>query len=149
MRFHTSLPVRDLQATIDFYTTLFGAPPVKTKADYAKFLPPTGGLNISFHHNPDAVGALETLHLGFELPDQAALDRVHARVQEAGLISVARDTSICCYANQDKFWVTDPNGYAWELYHLLEDTEVRIEASTTCCASPDDAPADAAQSGCC
>lgn len=143
MRFHTSLPVEDIQQTVEFYRVLFDADPVKTKSDYAKFLP--AGLNISFHENPEAVGKLSTLHLGFELPDTAALERAYQRLAAAGLISQERETSVCCYALQDKFWVTDPNGYAWELYLRLEDTEQKISSDTACCA----ASAREGAAGCC
>ena len=29
----------------------------------------------------------------------------------------------CCHANQDKFWVQDPDGVEWEVYHLNYDLE--------------------------
>jgi len=29
----------------------------------------------------------------------------------------------CCHANQDKFWVKDPDGVEWEVYHLNYDLE--------------------------
>lgn len=142
MRFHTSLPVRDLQATVAFYRVLFDAEPVKTKADYAKFLPGDLDLNISFHESPDSVPALVGLHLGIEMPDRATLDRAHERLEHAGLISGGRETSVCCYANQDKFRVTDPSGYEWEIYELLADTELKIARNTGCCApAGDDASA--------
>ncbi len=133
MRFHTSLPVQDIKATIDFYQTLFGAGPAKVKKDYAKFLPPSGGLNISFHQMADVPPEYLEVHLGFELPDQEALNLLHKRLLSTGLVSEERDTSICCYANQDKFWVQDPTGYRWELYVLLEDTALKIDPEPACC----------------
>jgi hypothetical protein len=27
----------------------------------------------------------------------------------------------CCYANQVKFWVIDPDGVEWEVYHINHD----------------------------
>ena len=27
----------------------------------------------------------------------------------------------CCYANQSKFWVIDPDGTEWEIYHVNYD----------------------------
>ena len=133
MRFHTSLAVRDVAASVAFYRVLFDADPVKRKPDYAKFLPPEVDLNISFHESPDAPGPLAAVHLGIEMPDRAVLERAHARLRAAGLVTTERETSVCCYANQDKLWVTDPDGYRWELYALLEDTEQRIAPETRCC----------------
>ncbi len=151
MRFHTNLPVTDIKATVDFYRHLFGEEPVKLKDDYAKFLPANGGLNISFHVPGRGVSALQDLHLGFELPDQASLDAVHRRLTDSGILADERGTEICCYAKQDKFRVTDPNGYEWELYHLLEDTELKIEATTNCCPPKDVGvpSAEGDSTGCC
>lgn len=133
MKFHTNLPVRDIEATTRFYSILFDEQPVKKKPDYVKFLPERVALNISFHQ-ADAP-ALRDLHLGFEMSDQNSLDRLYARLEAEGLIRGQRDTSVCCYANQDKFWVVDPDGYEWEIYRLLEDTEKKIDPKTTCCAT--------------
>jgi catechol 2,3-dioxygenase-like lactoylglutathione lyase family enzyme len=140
MRFHTNLPVSDIDATARFYSVLFDGAPTKRKDDYVKFLPSAGGLNVSFHQ-ASVEGKrltdshLTDLHLGFEMPDQKSLDAVHARLERAGLISAERETSVCCYANQDKFWVTDPDGYQWEFYVLLEDTERKMGRTSGCCAS--------------
>jgi hypothetical protein len=30
----------------------------------------------------------------------------------------------CCYAVQDKVWVTDPDGNAWEVFVVKADAEV-------------------------
>lgn len=145
MRFHTSLPVNDLPETLTFYRTLFGEDPVKTKEDYAKFLPVGLALNLSFHPGPEAAAQLAGLHLGLEFADQAALDAAFARLEAAGLVSSSRETSVCCYASQDKFHVTDPSGYVWELYRVVEDTDHRIDEASACCA-----PAvKVSTSGCC
>ena len=143
MRFHTNLPVSGIASTARFYSTLFDTDPVKQKNDYVKFLPPSVGLNLSFHQNAAGVAKFKELHLGLELPDQASLGRAHERLKAAGLVSAEKDTNVCCYAHQDKFWATDPDGYEWEFYVLLEDTELKIDAkakargasgsSTGCC----------------
>ncbi len=133
---HMSLAVADLEATSKFYETLFRSRPVKTKKDYVKFLPEDLALNISFSA-AESARSIDTAayHLGIEFGSQAALDREYDRLQSAGLISGKRETSICCYADQDKFRVHDPDGYEWELYYRLSDSEIRIEPTTTCCAA--------------
>jgi catechol 2,3-dioxygenase-like lactoylglutathione lyase family enzyme len=134
MRFHTSLPVRSIADTSAFYRVLFGAEPAKLKEDYAKFLPEAVALNISFHEHPDAVGALAGLHLGLEYSARTELAAAYERLERAGLSPTRRETSTCCYASQDKFWVTDPSGYRWELYYLVEDRPERIDPASSCCA---------------
>lgn len=134
MRFHVNLPVADVERSVAFYRELFRSEPVKQRDDYAKFLPPDVALNISFRRDPEGVAALETPHLGFEVLSREALERAHRRLAAAGLAET-RETSVCCYALQDKFWVTDPDGYRWELYYLVEDTAEKMSPSTGCCAS--------------
>lgn len=147
MRFHTNLPVDDLDATVAFYRVLFDSEPVKLKADYAKFDPDDLALNISFRPDPQGAGALRGLHLGLQVEDPEQLDRLHARLAAAGLISVERDTGICCYARQDKFWVRDPSGYEWELYVLIQDTAQRMDQEVHCCEA--DPQATSPSTGCC
>lgn len=146
MRFHTNLPVRDIDKSIAFYSELFGVQPAKAKPDYAKFLAADGALNIAFHQAEAGPGPLSNLHLGFELPDQASLDTVYQRLRRAGLVTVERETGVCCYANQDKFWVTDPDGYHWELYRLIEDTELKM-SQQSCCGQTNTGEVDT--SACC
>ena len=71
------------------------------------------------------------------------LDLAFERLSEAGLVSGSRDRSICCYADQDKFWAHDPDGYKWELYYRLSDSETKMQEGTRCCATESD------QSVCC
>ncbi len=56
----------------------------------------------------------------------------------------AGETS-CCYARSDKYWLTDPQGIAWEQFRTLNDIPTfsqakptEQEATSTCCAG--DAP---------
>jgi hypothetical protein len=40
----------------------------------------------------------------------------------------------CCYAIQDKTWVTDPDGNEWEVFVVLEDNLSETDQSISCCA---------------
>lgn len=136
---HLSLPVTDIEKTSEFYQVLFQSPPVKSKGDYVKFLPTDLGLNISFTQTTDSAIATHHHHLGIELSSPTALQQAHERLSHAGLVSDNRETSICCYANQDKFHVTDPDGYEWELYYLISDTHEKHSPATQCCSAKDNA----------
>ena len=47
----------------------------------------------------------------------------------------------CCYALQDKIWVTDPNGIRWEVFLVLDQEDdrvpdkqkIRVEQPTVAC----------------
>lgn len=143
MKMHLSLPVRSIEETQQFYQLLFAAPATKQKSDYVKFEPERLPLNISFHATGRPFST--DRHLGIELSSLEELDAEFARLEAAGLISKMRETSVCCYARQDKFWVSDPSGYDWELYVRLADTEAKMDQATGCCGDAAAAPA----TGCC
>ncbi|MEM1024600.1 MAG: VOC family protein [Myxococcota bacterium] len=130
MRFHTHLPVQDLQQSRTFYEALLGVSPAKEKPDYLKFLTPE--LNLAFSPAPTGYEP-PPVHLGFELSNQLELSQAEDRLRRSGIQVELRDDSVCCYAAQDKFWVTDPSGYRWELYVLIEDADHREDADSKCC----------------
>lgn len=124
VRFHLSLNVADLNKAMDFFRVFFGVEPAKCRSDYAKF-----ELN-----DPPLVMSLEPFkaqpggnlnHLGFRMPDSAALVAVQRRLELAGIGTRREEGVECCYARQTKFWVHDPDGNLWEVYTLDEDLEHR------------------------
>ncbi len=130
---HLSLAVTDIAASRAFYSVLFDTPPSKEKVDYLKFEPRDLALNISFSLSASGAAEPERHHLGIEVDSTAALDALHERLLTAGLVSDRRVASVCCYAEQDKFHAQDPSGYRWELYRLLEDTEIKRKDGGNCC----------------
>ena len=134
MKVHLSLPVTNIESTQSFYDVLFNSPAVKVKHDYAKYLPEHIPLNISFTQTSKELQL--DRHMGIQLGSREALDAEYARLEKAGLISQAKKDSVCCYARQDKFWVSDPDGYAWEFYFLIADSDLRDAPvhRDSCCA---------------
>lgn len=133
MKFHTSLPVKDIEATKEFYTILFGTGPIKEKVDYLKFLPENINLNLTFSKSENINS---DLHLGLQFSNKEELDSIYKRLESGGLLETTnkkREDSICCYARQDKFWVKDPSGYEWEIYSVLEDSEIFMSENSSCC----------------
>ena len=72
-------------------------------------------------------------HLGLRVSSAEELARVRSRVVEAGLEPYDQEEATCCYARQDKFWVTDPDGNPWEAYLFLGDADRRDDADEPCC----------------
>ena len=138
-RVHVALEVRDLWASIAFYRALFEREPVKVRGDYAKFEPASPPLNLSLNLLP--AGAERPArrqgdqHFGIQVKSSSEVERVRARLEAAGLATRVEQATACCYAVQDKVWVTDPDGNPWEVFVVLADSETR---------SP-----GAAQPGCC
>jgi hypothetical protein len=53
---------------------------------------------------------------------------------EAGLIPRDEMKTDCCYAVQDKAWVSDPDGNQWEVFVVLEDNLPEKAEAGVCCA---------------
>ena len=120
-RVQLALNVNDIDEAVTFYTALFGAEPAKRKPGYANFAIAEPPLKLVLLENPGQGGTLN--HLGVEVPDVDTVDAEQTRLAQAGLAAVDERDTTCCYARQDKFWVTgSPGGERWEIYTVLEDS---------------------------
>jgi catechol 2,3-dioxygenase-like lactoylglutathione lyase family enzyme len=120
MHFHLSLNVSDIDRSVAFYEKVFGTPPAKHRADYAKFEVADPPLVLSLEPTaPAGRGSLN--HVGLRLSDTAALVEMQRRLEMAGLRSEREEGVECCYAKQTKFWLHSPDGILWEFYVLQGD----------------------------
>ncbi len=134
-KFHLSLFVSDTEKTISFYTRLFGTEPSKVKKDYVKFELANPALVISFIQSPEKVQS-HFGHLGFMVNSTAEVEERKSVLKSSNIeIGLEEQEVACCYAKQDKFWVNDPDGYEWEVYHFIEDVNQNEEKYTAapCC----------------
>jgi catechol 2,3-dioxygenase-like lactoylglutathione lyase family enzyme len=120
-RFHVHVAVDDLEANIRFYSTVFGTPPTVSKPDYAKWMIEEPRINFAIS-NRGAKTGLD--HLGFQVDSNEALGELRQKVADAEIAALDQPQSECCYARSDKYWITDPQGIAWETYHTLGEVEV-------------------------
>ncbi len=139
-RMHVSLYVKNVQNTVQFYTNFFGQGPDKVMADYAKYVLEKPSLIISFVQNKDRVQS-NFGHLGFQVETEERLNALLTIARDKNLVQKEEIGTNCCYANQDKFWVSDPDGHQWEVYYFHHDTsfnDPRFEDSsaTACCMPP-------------
>jgi catechol 2,3-dioxygenase-like lactoylglutathione lyase family enzyme len=124
-RVQLALNVADLEASVAFYSTLFGVQPHKRRPGYANFAIEEPALKlVLIEVGEDArghgtTGALN--HLGVEVDSAAEVEAGSARLAEAGLTTVDELNTTCCYALQDKVWVHDPAGAPWEIYTVKDD----------------------------
>jgi catechol 2,3-dioxygenase-like lactoylglutathione lyase family enzyme len=149
---HINLPVRDLEAAIDFYSKVFATSPSKVRPDYANFRLTEPALHLALVHQPDFTGKDPALdfgqHFGIELFDDADLAAWKDRVTAAGVLPHREEEAVtCCYAVADKFWLQDPDGNDWEFWVRHDDEGATLASSdqtATCCA-----PAEPEESACC
>ena len=123
-RFHVHAHVENLQASIAFYTKLFGAAPARVEGDYAKWMLEDPRLNFAISTRGSRPGID---HLGIQADTEEELAQLKARAQAADLALEDEGATTCCYARSDKHWITDPQGIAWEHYQTLADIPVFSE----------------------
>jgi catechol 2,3-dioxygenase-like lactoylglutathione lyase family enzyme len=133
---HVHLHVSDLAKSREFYRAFFGGAPVKDEPGYVKFLPELAPVNLALSEGGPAAGDGAVDHLGIQVGSPADVLGHLARVKAAGL-PVREEMGVdCCHANQDKFWVRDPDGLEWEIYHLNYDLEAGTDAGPARIAAP-------------
>jgi catechol 2,3-dioxygenase-like lactoylglutathione lyase family enzyme len=143
-RIQLALNVDDVDQAVDFYSKLFGTAPAKRRPGYANFAIAEPPLKLVLLENPGSGGSLN--HLGVEVDTTTEVEDHHARLTEEGMTTGEESNTTCCYALQDKFWVTGPDGEQWEHYVVLADANPELEGQTdsklslvagdsTCCAS--------------
>ena len=134
MKVHVALNTPRFDESVRFYKTFLGLEPVKLKPGYAKFDVAEPGLNLTLNASRglDSPGALN--HLGIQVPSTEAVRAAADRLKAEGLATFEEENTDCCYALQDKVWVTDPNGYRWEVFVVkVGDTQPELTAAS-CCA---------------
>jgi len=120
-RFHIHVGVKDLSASITFYTSLFGQKPVKEKSDYAKWLLEDPKLNFAISTRAETVGVD---HMGIQVDSDDELTEITNRLKSANQKLFDEGDTTCCYMEATKAWVKDPAGIAWEAYRNMADAEL-------------------------
>lgn len=140
-RLHVHVGVNDLDRSIAFYSTLFAAAPAVVKPDYAKWMLDDPRINFAISTRGGKPGVD---HLGIQTDTEEELVELKERARAADLSMRDEGETTCCYARSDKYWLTDPQGIAWEQFRTLgsiprfsEATKSAPEASACCApASP-------------
>ncbi|OBJ89140.1 ArsI/CadI family heavy metal resistance metalloenzyme [Mycobacterium asiaticum] len=120
-RVQLALNVDDLDQAVAFYSKLFDTPPAKVKPGYANFAVAEPPLKLVLIENPGHGGTLN--HLGVEVESSAAVHSEIARLADEGLFTEEEIGTTCCFARQDKVWVTGPADEKWEVYTVLADSD--------------------------
>jgi len=155
-RMHVHVGVEDLNASIRFYSTLFGAQPAVAKHDYAKWMLDDPRVNFAISAGHHATTGIE--HLGIQVESSEELAEVYGRLKEADRPVLEEGATTCCYAKSEKSWIADPDGVVWETF--LTDGEATVygdspaldasslSASNDSCCAPDIRTAPSCSSSC-
>ncbi|MCL6633799.1 MAG: VOC family protein [Alicyclobacillus herbarius] len=124
---HVAINVRDFERSLTFYRTFFGLDPVRVRPGYAKFDVEQPPLNFTINKQDyENAGALN--HLGLQVGSTDDVLAAKERLMAAGLATFDEMNTTCCYAVQDKIWVTDPDGNRWEVFVVLQQEVDRKES---------------------
>jgi hypothetical protein len=132
--------VNEFTESINFYSTIFNAPPSIERADYAKWDLNEPAVNFAISNRGHAGGIN---HLGIQVDSESELKEITKRLDNAEINSSKQEGSSCCYAYSNKHWALDPQGIAWESFHTLgdisifgEDTKSAAENESSACCIP-------------
>jgi catechol 2,3-dioxygenase-like lactoylglutathione lyase family enzyme len=150
-RVQLALRVADLEGSIAFYSKLFGAEPAKRRPGYANFAVTEPPLKLVLIEGT-AGEPTRIDHLGVEVETSEEVTAATSRLAGQGLPTAVEEDSACCYAVQDKVWVTGPGAELWEVYTVKGDADTLDRApGSACCAPAPGQPALTviAQQSCC
>ena len=150
-RIQLALRVADLDASVAFYSKLFAAEPAKRRPGYANFAITEPPLKLVLIEGaPGEPTRMD--HLGVEVETTGEVTAPTARLAAAGLATATEEDTACCYAVQDKVWVTGPGTEPWEVYVVKADSDTMGEDTipAPCCApAASQAPAGTPQQAAC
>ena len=136
---HVHIAVDDLDKSIGFYSTLFGARPAVQKEDYAKWMLDDPRVNLAISQRNRTAGID---HLGIQIDSDRELQELATRLKAAGEQTRDQEAITCCYAQSNKAWVNDPSGVRWETFFTFgeattygeDEPAVHAVAESSCCA---------------
>jgi hypothetical protein len=120
-RIQLALNVDNLAEAVAFYSKLFNTQPAKLKKGYANFAVADPPLKLVLLENPGNGATLN--HLGVEVESSTLVHDEIARLAGEGMFTQEQIGTTCCFATQNKVWVTGPGGEKWEVYTVLADSE--------------------------
>ena len=134
-RVQLALRVADLEASVAFYSKLFAAEPAKRRPGYANFAIPDPPLKlVLLEGDPGQPTRMD--HLGVEVQATSEVTAATARLAAQGLATTTEEDTACCYAIQDKAWVTGPGNEPWEVYAVKADSDIPDRATDSACCPP-------------
>ncbi len=142
-RVHVSINASNVERSLPFYQVLFAQEPSKIRPGYAKFEVVEPPVNFTLNENSSFTPGGTISHFGIQVKSTAEVLAAKDRFIQSGLATFDEENVTCCYAVQDKVWVTDPDGNSWEVFVVLEaDAPVHsanrpgLEAEPIACCTP-------------
>lgn len=120
-RLHVHVSVRDLDASVRFYSQLFATSPSVRKPDYARWMLEDPRVNFAISQRDGKPGVQ---HLGIQVEDRAELAEIYQRLRGAEAPVLEQGETTCCYARSEKSWIHDPQSVPWEAFLTTGESPV-------------------------
>jgi catechol 2,3-dioxygenase-like lactoylglutathione lyase family enzyme len=147
-RVQLALRVADLEGSVAFYSKLFGAEPAKRRPGYANFAIAEPPLKLVLLEGaPSEPTRMD--HLGVEVETTGQVTAAASRLAGEGLEAVTEEDTACCYAVQDKVWVTGPGAEPWEVYVVKANSGTLDKETGSACCAPAAGTTQPAATDCC
>ena len=146
-RLHVHVAVDNLDRSIGFYSTLFGAKPSVTKDDYAKWMLDDPRVNFAISARDSRAQGVD--HLGIQVETDSELRALAGQLKAAGETTRDQEATTCCYAQSNKAWVNDPSGIRWETFFTFGEATSYGEDEPAVAPQPGCCPAPKASEACC
>lgn len=144
-RLHVSFGTANLEKSVSFYSTLFGAEPSVRRPGYAKWMLDDPRVNFVVESQSGEIGFS---HAGIQVEAQEELGEVFDRMKQAEAPYLPEGVTTCCYAKSEKSWTSDPDGVRWEAFYTfhqmdefgtgpeLQQLDMGGDASACGCSAP-------------
>lgn len=133
MRIHLSMNVKNVSESVAFYEKVFGVKPQKQTSSYAKFDLNDPPLNFAIQSGKGEISRVS--HFGIEVSSPDEMMKWQKELTEKGLARLIESDTKCCFARQDKVWLTDPDGNQWEIFYVHEQLPVTEKREQAACCS--------------
>ena len=135
LKAHLAINVRDVEASIEFYKRMLGIEPSKVRTGYAKFDVANPPLNLTLNQGAFSGGDALS-HMGIQVASTDDVLALKKTWEDAGLVPREEMQTTCCYALQDKAWVSDPDGNEWEVFTVIADNLGEAKSNDASCCTP-------------
>ena len=147
LKAHVSLNVSDIDRSVAFYERAFGVAVTKRRPGYAKFDLDSPSLDLTMQEA--ARTGVNASHFGVQVASSDDVAEARRRFEAAGLTTSSEKDTACCYAVQDKVWIEDPDGNAWEVFVVKGDAPVMKASTSTCCEPAAKSDSSSRAEACC
>ena len=123
MHIHVNASEAKFEQSVDFYSTLFGVTPTKTRPNYAKWMLDDPHVNFVIEVIEIEGDQPGIHHVGLQVDDSEELRDIRdsLKAAEAPLLEIGE--TVCCFSKSEKNWTMDPSGLRWETFSSFGDVE--------------------------